>query len=396
MIPDDAGCTILHVDMDAFYVSVASRDRPGLAAQPVVVGGAGRGVVLAASYPAREYGVRSGMSMSRARRLCPQVVIIPPDFERFSAVSTSIMEMFRSVTPAVEALSTEEAFLDVSGALCRFASPREVGAYLRARVADEQHITCSVGIAPTTHLAKVASRRAKPDGLLVVPRDGMTAFLHPLAVEELWGVGEVSAERLHRMGLHTVGDLAHTPRATLQRVFGERTGAHLHAMAWGATTRPVQRSASPGQGEPEHSIGSDETFGRDTDDPAAVRRELLRLAHTVAARMRAAGVAGRTVTLKVRFADFTTLTRSRTLTQVTDLSPELYAAAVDLFAALGLQRARIRLVGIRVERLVDAATAPRQLVLGAPEHGWEDAERAVDRAASRFGSTAVRPATLLS
>lgn len=393
MTGEDAGCTILHIDMDAFYAGVAARDHPELADRPVVVGGAGRGVVLSASYAARRYGVRSAMSMSRARRLCPHAVILPPDFDRFSTVSSAVMELFRSVTPAVEPMSMDEAFLDVTGALRQFGSPAEVGHHLRARVADEQRITCSVGVAPTTGLAKLASRRAKPDGLHVVPRTEVTAFLHPCAVEELWGVGDVTAGRLHRLGLHTVGDLAHTPRSALQRALGTHLGERLHAMAWGVETHTLQPRWAPG--EPEHSIGSDETFGRDTDDPAVVRRELLRISMKVAARMRAAGVVGRTVTLKVRFADFTTLTRSRTRDQATDLGVDLYTTAADLFAGLGLQRARIRLVGVRVERLTDAATTPRQPRLDEPDHGWRDAEQAVDRAAAKYGTAAVRPASLL-
>ncbi len=392
--PDDTGCTILHADMDAFYACVATRDRPDLAGLPVVVGGGQRGVVLSASYEARSFGVGSGMSMTRARRLCPQAVVVRPEFEQLSAVSAAVMETFRSATSVVEPLSMDEAFLDVAGSLRRFGSPVAVARYLRERIADEQRIPCSVGVAPTAQLAKLASRRAKPDGLVVVPRHTVTAFLHPLAVDELWGVGEKTAEQLHRLGLRTVGDLAHTPVATLRRALGESLGSRLHAMAWGYDDRPVTSRRGPD--EPEHSIGSDETFGHDVDDPEVVCRELLRLSTKVAARMRAAGVAGRTVTVKVRFADFTTITRSRTLREATNLTPEVYATAVDLFTRLGLQRARLRLVGVRVEGLVDAATAPRQLMLGARDHGWEDAERAVDKAVERFGGSTVRPATLIS
>ncbi|MBA3308905.1 MAG: DNA polymerase IV [Nocardioidaceae bacterium] len=391
---DDTGCTVLHVDMDAFYASVAVRDRPELRDRPVIVGGGHRGVVLSATYAAREYGVRSAMPMTRARRLCPQARVIPPDFERFGAVSAAIMETFRSVTPLVEPLSMDEAFLDVSGSLRRFPSPTQVGVYLQARIADEQRITCSVGVATTTQVAKLASRRAKPDGLVVVPPTGITAFLHPLGVEELWGVGDKTAAQLHRLGLQTVGDVAHTPESVLQRAMGPAFGARLHVLAWGGDDRHV--TPRRGHDEPERSIGSDETFGRDTDDPAVVLRELLRLSTKVAGRMRAANVSGRTITLRVRFFDFTTITRSRTLRDATNQTPEIYATAADLFAALGLQRARIRLVGVRVEGLGDTATAARQLMLGQREHGWEDAERAVDRATNRFGGSAVRPATLIT
>jgi DNA polymerase-4 len=393
MTGDDAGCTVIHVDMDAFFAAVAIRDRPEVRDLPVIVGGGNRGVVLSATYAARTFGVCSAMPMTRARRLCPHAVVISPDYEQISAVSRAVMETFRSVTPRVEPLSLDEAFLDVSGSLRRFSSPTQIGEYLRARIADEQRITCSVGIAPTTQLAKLASQHAKPDGLVVVPRDQVTAFLHPLGVERLWGVGDKTAARLHQLGLRTVGDLAHTEVSVLKRALGTVAGARLHAMAWGEDDRHV--TARRGPDEPEHSIGADETFRRDTDDPAVVLRELLRLATKVAARMRSAGVSGRTVTLKVRFSDFTTITRARTLRDTTNVSPKIYATAADLFTGLGLQRARIRLVGVRVEGLVDAATATRQLMLGERAHGWEDAEKAVDRAVNRFGGAAVRPATLL-
>lgn len=391
---DTAGCTVMHVDMDAFYAGVAIRDRPELQGLPVIAGGGSRGVVLSASYEARRFGIRSAMSMTRARQMCPQAVVVHPDYDELSAVSAAVMETFRSVTPTVEALSMDEAFLDISGALRRFPSAVAIGEHLRARIADEQRITCSVGISSTTQLAKLASRRAKPDGLVVVTPAEVTAFLHPLPVGELWGVGDKTAEQLTRLGLRTVGDIAHTSVATLQRAMGPLLGSRLHALAWGDTDRPV--TARRGPDEPDHSIGSDETFSRDTDDHEVVARELLRLARKVGSRMRTAGLVGRTVVVKVRFSDFTTITRSRTLREYTNLTTEIYAAAGGLFNGLGLQRARLRLVGVRVQGLVEASSATRQLVLGAREHGWEDAERAVDRATLRFGHQAVLPATLLT
>jgi DNA polymerase-4 len=387
-------CPVLHVDMDAFYAAVAVRDRPELHDVPVIVGGGQRGVVLSASYPAREYGVRSAMPMTRARRLCPRAVVLPPDFATFAQVSSSVMETFRQVTPHVEVLSLDEAFLDVSGAVRRLGSPYAIAELLRARVHDEQAITCSVGVAASPVLAKLASRRAKPDGVVVVPPGAVTSFLHPLDVGELWGVGEKTAQLLNRLGLYTVGDLAHTPLPTLRRALGPATATHLHRLAWGADDRRV--TARRGTDEPDKSIGADETFGRDTDDPAVVLRELLRLTAKVTARMRTAGVAGRTVTLKVRFADFTTITRSKTMPEATDVTPEIYGKASELYHALGLQRARLRLVGVRVEGLVPRATVHRQLVLGARDRGWSEADQAVARAAARFGSAAVRPASLLA
>lgn len=389
----DSGCTIVHVDMDAFFASVAIRDRPELAGLPVVIGGGTRGVVLSATYPARRFGIRSAMPMTRARRLCPQAIVVSPDYDEIAATSAAVMETFRSVTPVVEPVSMDEAFLDIAGALRHFRSATEVGEYLRARIADEQRITCSVGIGPNPQLAKLASRRAKPDGLFVVARDQVTAFLHPLDVGELWGVGEKTAERLYRLGITTVGDLAHTPVAILRRALGPVAGGQLHATAWGVDTRRVV--AKRGHDEPDRSMGADETFGRDVDDPAVVYRELLRLSAKLAFRLRSAGVSGRTVTLRVRFADFTTITRSRTLRESTNQTQVIHATAASLYTALGLERARLRLVGVRVEGLVDASTAPRQVVLGERAHGWEDLERAADLVVSRFGTDAVRRASLV-
>ena len=395
MTPREASweCPVLHVDMDAFYASVAIRDRPELWSVPVVVGGGYRGVVLSANYPARAFGIRSAMPMTRARRLCPNVVVVSPGFECFEVVSRSVMENFRQITPLVEVVSLDEAFLDVSGSARRLGSPYAIAERLRAQIFDEQGITCSVGMAGTVAVAKLASRRAKPDGIVVVPPASVTTFLHPLDVGELWGVGEKTAELLHRLGLRTVGDLAHTPSLTLQRAVGAHQARHLHELAWGEDRRVV--TACRGSDEPDKSMGADETFGRDTDDRAAVLREVLRLAAKVAGRMRTAQVAGRTVTLKVRFADFTTITRSRTRGEATDVTQEIYQTAADLFTGLGLQRARIRLVGVRVEGLVPRGTVQRQLVLGEREHGWSDADLAMDRATQRFGVSAVRPATLI-
>jgi DNA polymerase-4 len=387
-------CPILHVDMDAFYASVATRDLPDLQQVPVIVGGGSRGVVLSADYLARQYGVRSGMPSTRARRLCPQAVTISPDFELFSSVSAAVMENFRKVTPLVEALSLDEAFLDVRGSTLRLGTPREIAEQLRAVIHDEQGITCSVGVAATVSLAKLASRRAKPDGVVVVPPEAITSFLHPMEVGELWGVGEKTRDLLHRFGLVTVGDVAHTPLRTLQRAVGDHLGSHLHELAWGNDRREIVPRGS--SDEPDKSMGANETFGRDTDDRDVITRELLRLTAKVTRRMRVAGVAGRTVTITVRFADFTTITRSTTLSEATDVTHEVHRTAVRLYDALGLQRARLRLVGVRVEGLVPRASVHRQLVLGEREHGWPDADRAVDRARFRFGTDAIRPASLIT
>ncbi|MDQ4054121.1 MAG: DNA polymerase IV [Actinomycetota bacterium] len=392
-------CPILHVDMDAFYASVMIRDRPELSDVPVIVGGGHRGVVLAANYPARQYGVHSAMTGTRARRLCPHAVVLQPDYDTFTTVSTAVMENFRRVTPLVEAISLDEAFLDVRGATRRLGSPLRIAEQLRAVIHDEQRITCSVGIASSVSVAKLASRRAKPDGLVVVPPEEITSFLHPLDVGELYGVGEKTQAMLHRLGLITVGDVAHTPLRTLKRAVGDYLGGHLHELAWGADRREITPSSAGvfghGEGDPDRSMGAQETFGRDTDDRQVIARELLKLTAKVTRRMRTAGVAGRTVSITVRFADFTTITRARTLPEATDVTQEVYQAALRLYDVLGLQRARIRLVGVRVEGLLPRERVHRQLVLGEREHGWSDADRAVDRAALRFGSAVVRPASLL-
>jgi DNA polymerase IV len=388
---DDAGCTVLHVDMDAFYASVSLLTRPELAGTPVIVGGGGtRGVVLSATYEARRYGVHSAMPITRARRMCPQATVVEPDHAAYARVSAGVMEIFRGVTPLVEPLSLDEAFLDVAGAVRRLGSAAGIGELVRARVHDEQGITCSVGVATTKFVAKLASTRAKPDGLLVVPRDHVIEFLHPLPVGALWGVGQKTEEQLTRLGLRTVGDLARIPVATLERALGPAAGRHLSELSWGRDPRSVEAH------EPDKSIGAEETFGTDVDDPDVVRRELLRLSERVGARMRGQAYKGRTVSIKVRFADFTTITRSRTLRDPTDVTRDVYATALSLYEALGLDRARLRLVGVRVEGLVDAAQAEEQLVLGAPERGWRDADAAVDRAARRFGRGAVRPAALVT
>ncbi len=387
-------CRILHVDMDAFYASVAIRDRPDLQRVPVVVGGGHRGVVLSANYPARAYGIRSGMSGRQAHDLCPQAVRVSADFRDFESVSRSVMEIFREVTPLVEAYSLDEAFLDVSGAVRRLGSPARIAEHIRARVRDEQRIDCSVGAAGTVSVAKLASRRAKPDGVLVVPPGEVVGYLHPLDVGELFGIGPKTRARLHRIGLLTVGDVARTPLPTLQLLVGRALGAQLHQLAWGndRTTVTARRSDH----DPERSMGADETFGRDVADRRVISRELLRLAGKVTARMRRARVAGRTVTIRVRYSDFTTITRSHTLPDATDVTAQVHLEAMRLYDALPGRRLRIRLVGVRVEGLLPVEHAHRQLVIGEREHGWPDADRAVDRVHLRFGRGLVRPAALLA
>ncbi|WUH96373.1 DNA polymerase IV [Spirillospora sp. NBC_00431] len=387
---DDTGCHILHVDMDAFFVSVELLERPELRGRPVIVGGAGpRGVVSAASYEARGFGVHSAMPMTRARRLCPRAVVLPVNHDKYSRVSAAVFELFRSVTPLVEGLSLDEAFLDVAGAGRRLGRPAEIARHIRELVSAQQGITCSVGVASTKFVAKLASTRCKPDGLLVVPAGGVVDFLHPLPVASLWGVGERTEQTLTRLGLRTVGQLAQVPLATLQRELGNATGAHLHELAWGRDPREVVPHT------PDKSIGAEETFDTDVDDPEVIHRELLRLAERVGARLRASGNAGRTVSVKLRMANFKTITRARTLAEPTDLARVIYVTARELYEGAGLERVRLRLVGVRVENLGPAGAAPRQLAFDEPERGWREAERAMDQVAHRFGRGAVRPAALV-
>jgi DNA polymerase-4 len=376
--------------MDAFFASVEVARRPELRGKPMIVGGVGsRGVVVAATYEARQYGIHSAMPMSRALRLAPDIIVVPPDHSHYAEVSASVMELFTAITARVEVLGLDEAFLDVSGARRTHGSPLAIAELIRAQVFDEQRITCSIGVAPTKFVAKLASTQCKPDGLLVVPADRVISFLHPMPVGALWGVGERTEEQLHRLGLRTVADIAHTPRATLIRALGNASGAHLADLAWGRDNRSVSTH------ERERSVGAEETFARDVDDPEVILAELLRLSEKVGARMRRAGLAGTTVSIKVRFADFATITRSRKRKVPTDVSREIFHEARALFRALHLDRARIRLVGVRLEGLLEADDVESQLMLGAPERGWREAEEAVDRLAAKYGSGSVRPARLL-
>ena len=328
------------------------------------------------------------MPVGRARRLCPQAVFIPPRHGVYGEVSREVMAIFRAVTPEVEPLSLDEAFLDVSGATRRLGPPPRIAELIRQQVREQQSITCSVGVAPVKFVAKIASARCKPDGLLVVPAERVLDFLHPLPVSALWGVGDRAEEVLTRLGLRTVGDIAHIPVATLRRELGA-AGEQLHALAWGRDDRRVVKKRE------EKSVGAEETFPADVDDPELIRRELLRLSGRTAQALRAVGCVARTVTVKLRLASFKTITRSRTLGEPTDVAREIYAAACALYEGSGLgERARLRLVGVRATGLRPAEGAARQLAFGDRPAGWREAEQAVDRIARRFGTDAVRPAAL--
>ena len=380
---------ILHLDMDAFYASASLLDHPHLAGRPLIVGGPGRSVVLSASYEARRSGVSAGIPMGRARRLCPEAVVVAPNYERYQQISESVMHVLRQVSPVVEPVSLDEAFVDLTGVAHTPNQALAVAERLRDAVMDEQGITASVGVADQKFVAKLASNAAKPDGLRLIHGRDVLDFLHPLPVEALWGVGSATQAKLHTLGLRTVGDIAHVPRRTLVRCLGVAAGEHLHQLAWGHDERRVVASA------PERSIGSDETFAEDIDDAEEIKRHLLKLSDRVTARMRSIELAGRTVVLKVRFCDFTTITRSKTLPEHTDVSREVYAVATSLFDQLGLQRARIRLVGVQVKGLTQRQLCSRQGRLGEREYGWREADLAVDRASARFGAGAVMPASLV-
>ncbi|CAM3869379.1 DNA polymerase IV [Nocardiopsis gilva] len=393
LVPDgtvaDADCTILHLDMDAFFASVERLRHPETRGRPIIVGGTGpRGVVASADYIARTYGVHSAMPMVRALRLCPDAIVFPPDGAAYREASEAVMDIFRAITPEVEPVSLDEAFLDVAGARRRLGGPVRIAELIRARVREEQRLTCSVGVAATKFVAKLASTRCKPDGLLLVPTDRVTAFLDPMPVGALWGVGEKTEQHLVRLGLRTVGDVARVAPDTLRRELGQAVGGRLSELARGRDERRVV------PGSPDKSIGTEETFDRDVDDPGVINRELLRQSEAVARRLRASGQMGRVVVVKLRRADFSTITRSRTLAEPTDVAREINTVARELYAASGLERVRLRLVGVRVEGLGGAEEVHRQLAFDEPETGWREAEQAMDRVTRRFGPGAIKPAAL--
>jgi DNA polymerase-4 len=385
---DDPAASILHVDLDAFFASVELLEHPELRDQPVVIGSRNpRSVVTAANYVARRYGVNSAMPMAVALRRCPKAVVLEPHYERYTHLSRQVMDICRSLTPLVEQLSIDEAFLDVAGARRLLGTPFEIATELRRRVYAETGLTCSVGVAATKFVAKLASGLSKPDGLLVVPLAETQSVLFPLPITALWGVGEKSAEKLRRMGLNTVGDLASTPLSTLQGWIGEASGAKLHELAWGRDPRRVV------VGHTEKSVGHEQTFGTDVLDPEVIRRELLRLSGQVAVRLRKAGLAGRTVALKLRFGDFSTITRSKTIAEPTATGRRIYEEARDLFDAAFAPGQRIRLVGVRVEQLSEGDGAPSGL--WDDDEDWREAEQTLDALEAKFGRGAVRPAALL-
>jgi DNA polymerase IV len=389
--------TVLHVDMDAFFVSVELLRRPELRGRPVVVGGTGnRGVVAAASYEARVHGIFSAMPTARARRLCPHAVFLPGDHARYAEVSGRVMAIFRSYTPLVEPISLDEAFLDVSGARRAVGEGAAIARTIRDRVGDEEQLACSVGVAPSKLVAKLASEAAKPRvtpqgprpgaGVVVVPPGEEVAFMHPLPARALWGVGPKTLARLERLGVSTVGDIAALPVGTLVRALGESHGRHLHDLSHARDERPVEPDQRP------KSIGHEETFPHDVHEPERLAREVVRMADGVALRLRRSQVAGRTVVLKVRFGDFRTLTRSATLPAAVDDAVTLARAANELLATVD-PTPGVRLLGVTATNLAPAGDA-RQLsfddLAGRSRH---DASGAVDEIRERFGDAAIGPAS---
>ena len=380
--------SILHVDMDAFFVEVERREREDLRRRPVLVGGTGsRGVVAAASYEARAYGISSAMPMVHARRLCPVAIVLPPDHRKYQAASKRVFSIFRSFTPLVEGLSLDEAFLDVAGLRHHFPEPVSIGVEIRARLRQELELPASVGVAVNKFLAKLASEVAKPDGVRHVPAAESLAFLHPLSVRSLWGIGEATQAALERLGVATVGDLADVPLLALRKHLGEAAGTHLHELAWGRDPRPVVPESTA------KSISVEETYERDLERRETVEGELLRHAERLAGRLRAAGVAGRILTVKLRFADFTTVTRSVTLVSPTDVARDMYRAARDLLRNMAVESQPIRLVGVGMSGLTPP-TGPRQLAVDRPAK-WDDLADAVDQVRLRYGKGSIRPARFI-
>ena len=382
-----SGSTILHVDMDAFYASVAELDHPELRGKAVVVGAGIRGVVLSANYKAREFGIRAAMPVGRAKRMAPHAIFVAPEHHRYSEISERVMNIFNSYTPLVEAISLDEAFLDVTGARRLLGTGREIAEKIRTEVREQEGITCSVGIATNKFIAKLASQNCKPNGLLEISEDRVLEFLHPLPVRAIWGVGPKTAESLDRLGLKTVADIANTPRSTLMHALGDSTGESLYELSWGRDYRDV----SPD--EPNKSISAAETFSHDIENPEEILREYLRLSERVSERLRSRKLYAKTITIKVRFADFTTINRSKTLPVGTDSTHEIYDVVKKLYKALNIDRARFRLVGVSLDNLEE--DAPQQLILGARESGWREAEGAMDKAKARFGDSSVKPGRLI-
>ncbi len=384
---DDTGTRFLHVDMDAFYPAVEVLDDPSLAGKPLIVGGTeGRGVVSSASYEARRYGVRSAMPMGQALRLCPTAIVVVPHFDRYLALSRQVMAIFHDVTPLVEPLSIDEAFLDVGGARRLWGSPGEIARMLRARVKAETGLVCSIGVAATKHVAKMASTLSKPDGLLIVSETGTADFLGPRSVRALWGVGPKAAEALEGRGIRTISDIVATPQTVLTRALGPAMGERVWQLARGLDAREVETHRI------EKSVGHEETFLEDISDRAILNTEFRRLADRVGARLRDSAWESATIAIKVRFADFTTLSRSQTLPEPTNVGQRIGESALELFGHLALEQP-VRLIGVRAEKLRNSGLGAS--TLWDDDEDWRRIDDALDSARSRFGKGAVTRASVM-
>ena len=383
-VPPEA--TILHADLDSFFASVEQRDDPRLRGRPVIVG---MGVVLAASYEAKAFGVHGAMGGARARRLCPDAIVVPPRMSAYSEASKAVFEVFRDTSPETEGLSIDEAFLDVRGMRRIAGSPAEIAARLRRDVRERVGLPITVGVARTKFLAKVASAVAKPDGLLVVPPDREREFLHPLPVERLWGVGSVTARKLHERGLTTVGQVAAVELETLVDLLGPAAGRHLHALAHNRDPRRVQ------VGRRRRSIGAQRALGRSRRSPAALDAVLVALIDRVARRLRRAERVCRTVVIRLRFDDFTRATRSHTMTEATARTETILAAARELLASAMplIERQGLTLLGVALSNLEDEGAV--QLALAFDPQRASALDGAVDDVRERFGSDAITRAVLL-
>lgn len=378
---DDTGTRILHVDMDAFYAAVEVLDDPSLRGLPLIIGAPdGRSVVSSASYEARRYGVRAAMPVAQAIRLCPTARIVMPHFDRYQAISRQVMAVFESITPLVEPLSVDEAFLDVQGVRRLWGSPGEIARLVRERVFAEVGISCSVGVAATKHVAKMASTISKPDGMLIIAAADTLDFLAPRSVRAMWGVGPKASDALEARGIRTIGDIRDSTQDMLDRAVGPALGARIAQLARGEDTRAVETERV------EKSIGHEETFEVDVIDREFLRAELLRLADRVAVRLRKASWECASVAIKIRFDDFTTLSRSQTLVEPTSVGQRIGEAAQTLYESIE-RRDAVRLVGVRAEKLRPAGGAA--FALWDDDEHWRKVEGALDDARERFGSATI-------
>lgn len=383
---------IIHLDMDAFYPAVEVLDNPQLKGKPVIVGGSReRGVVSSASYEAREYGIHSAQPMAKAMRLCPHGVFLRGRMSRYREVSLQVFQVFRRFTPLVEPLSIDEAFLDVTGSGRLFGRPEETARKIKEAVVREIGLTVSAGIAPSKFVAKIASDMEKPDGLTVVPAEGVTEFLNPLPVSKMWGVGKVTQEALRKLNIWSFRDLSRTPVEILELEFG-KYGSKMHQLSMGMDDRAVE------PGHDAKSIGHEETFSEDITEADLARKELLALATRVARRMRQEWLRGRTVTLKVKYSDFALITRSATLPASTDDAPEIYSAVCSLLKKTAVGKRPVRLLGISMSQLVNAEMEG-QLSLFLEDEASRKKRKlntALDSICGKFGDKVIRPGTLVA